>query len=26
VKELYENGFLTAIYQLDGDKILPSKG
>ena len=26
VKELYENGFLSAIYQLDGDKILPSKG
>jgi hypothetical protein len=26
VKELYENGFLTAIYQLDGDKILPTKG
>jgi|GEM_PF-996366 len=26
VKELYENGFLTAIYQLDSDKILPTKG
>jgi hypothetical protein len=26
VKELYENGFLTAIYQLDGDKMLPTKG
>ena len=26
VKELYENGFLTAIYQLDGDKVLPTKG
>jgi len=25
VKELYENGFLTAIYQLDGEKILPTK-
>ena len=26
VKELYENGFLTAIYTLDGEKILPTKG
>ena len=26
VKELYENGFLTAIYVLDGEKILPTKG
>jgi len=26
VKELYENGFLTAIYQLDSDKIFPTKG
>jgi len=26
VRELYENGFLTAIYQLDGEKLLPSKG
>jgi len=26
VQELYENGFLTAIYQLDGDKMLPTKG
>lgn len=26
VKELYENGFLTAIYMLDGEKILPTKG
>lgn len=25
VKELYENGFLTAIYALDGEKMLPSK-
>jgi hypothetical protein len=25
VKELYENGFLTAIYQLDGDKMMPTK-
>jgi hypothetical protein len=25
VKELYENGFLTAIYQLDGEKIVPTK-
>ncbi|MFT3868502.1 MAG: DUF3299 domain-containing protein [Nibricoccus sp.] len=25
VKELYENGFLTAIYALDGDKMLPTK-
>jgi hypothetical protein len=25
VKELYENGFLTAIYALDGEKMLPVK-
>ena len=25
VKELYENGFLTAIYTLDGEKMLPTK-
>lgn len=25
VKELYENGFLTAIYVLDGEKLLPAK-
>ena len=25
VKELYENGFLTAIYELDGEKMLPAK-
>lgn len=25
VKELYENGFLTAIYVLDGEKMLPVK-
>jgi hypothetical protein len=25
VKELYENGFLTAIYQLDGEKMVPTK-
>ena len=26
VKELYENGFLTAIYTLDGERMLPTKG
>lgn len=26
VKELYENGFLTAIYTLDGERMLPVKG
>lgn len=26
VKELYENGFLTAIYQLEGEKMMPTKG
>jgi len=26
VKELYENGFLTAIYQLEGEKMLSTKG
>ena len=25
VKELYENGFLTAIYALDGEKMVPVK-
>ncbi|MFT3783316.1 MAG: DUF3299 domain-containing protein [Nibricoccus sp.] len=25
VKELYENGFLTAIYVLDGERMLPAK-
>jgi hypothetical protein len=25
VKELYENGFLTAIYVLDGEKLVPTK-
>lgn len=26
VKALYENGFLTAIYTLDGERMLPVKG